>query len=107
MDIGSTKDLPRIYGYSETVGGVQGYASIHRENQAILILKNYRTYQPINKSNTLFNPGTAVATARIVLGHIYLIRITDRHDPKFELVAKLLVIAYIPDQMITIRWSLL
>jgi hypothetical protein len=111
MDIGLTTTLPQIYGYSETVGGGQGYASINRQKKQIFILKsattNPITFQPIDGSYTLFNQGIVTAGASIELGHIYLIRITDIYDHNFELVVKLLVIDYTPNVSVTVRWALL
>ncbi len=111
MDIGSAVSLQQYYNYSETVGSGQGYASIYRQNNQVYILKSYqtnpRTVQPIIGSNMLFNQGIMEAGAIIQLGHIYLIRITDLNDQSFELVAKLLVIAFTPNVSVTIRWALL
>jgi hypothetical protein len=111
MDIGSAASLQQYYGYPETVGSGQGYASIYRQNNQVYILKSYSTnpitVQPIIGSNMLFNQGIMEAGAIIQLGHIYLIRITDTYDKSFELVAKLLVIAFTPNVSVTIRWALL
>jgi hypothetical protein len=43
----------------------------------------------------------------IKVGHIYLIRITDRHDRSFERLAKLKVVSYVPGESVTIRWQVL
>jgi hypothetical protein len=111
MDIGSAASLQQYYGYPETVGSGQGYASIYRKNNQVYILKSYYTnpitVQPIIGSSMLFNQGIVEAGAIIQLGHIYLIRITDINDKSFELVAKLLVIAFTPNVSVTIRWALL
>ena len=42
LDLGTPQELKSTYGYSETVGGGQGFASIDGQNEA-LIVKNYRT----------------------------------------------------------------
>ena len=47
------------------------------------------------------------ANAPIQLGHIYLVRITDTKDKGFQQIVKLLVIAYRPDEAVTVRWELL
>jgi hypothetical protein len=41
------------------------------------------------------------------LGHIYLVRIADTKDKSFQHVVKLMVIAYRPDEAVTLRWELL
>jgi hypothetical protein len=110
IDMGSPADLQRKYRYQETVGNGQGYASIHRSNSTLLILKESapkRTYQAMEESSALFREGRSSATVSAKLGHIYAARITDRNDPKFERVVKMFVVAYEPNQSITIRWEVL
>jgi hypothetical protein len=42
------------------------------------------------------------------LGHIYLLRIADSRDKNSEqIVVKLMVIAYRPEEAVTLRWELL
>jgi len=41
------------------------------------------------------------------LGHIYLVRIADSRDKSFLTTVKLMVIAYRPDEAVTLRWELL
>ena len=110
LDLGLPADLEKKYGYAETVGGGQGFASIHRQNNELKILKDTeptRRYQTMKESEALFQPGTTGADASVKLGHVYLIRLTDRNDKAFERLIKLLVISLKPDESVTIRWEVL
>ena len=110
IDIGTPDELKRKYGYSETVGGGQGFASIDVKNRTAFILKNNGTgeLQAISESAQLFGkPSDRLASTPVKLGHVYLIRITDRHDRSFEMLAKMLVIAYVPGESVTVRWHLM
>lgn len=110
VDLGSSNDLQKKYGYTETVGHGEGFASITRKGGKILILKDYRarTLQELSESGELFgNPASSSVSLPVKTGHIYLVRITDESDKSFERVAKLLVIGFVPDQSVTFRWELL
>lgn len=110
IDLGSSADLQKKYKYHETVGDGQGFASIHRKNRTILILKDNpynHIFQPMEESNELFQGGRSVASASVNLGHLYILRITDRNEPSFERIVKMLVIAYKPYEWVTIRWQVL
>ena len=110
INLGSSEDLQKKYKYQETVGNGQGYASIHRQEKTLLILKNNsydHIFQPMVESVELFQEGKVGATASINLGHLYVLRITDHTKPSFELIVKMLVIAYQPNEWITIRWDVL
>lgn len=107
VDLGSSDDLQQRYGYSETVGGGQGFASIRLQERQFVILKDYRaqTTQALQGVDELLghlddhNVSVPVQT-----DHIYLLRLTDRHDPTFERIVKFQVIAFTPGESATIRW---
>jgi hypothetical protein len=110
IDLGSNAYLQKKYKYSETVGNGQGYASIHRKNNTLLILKAApynHTFQRMEESNELFREGTSGASASVNLGHLYVLRITDYSQTAFEHIVKMLVIAYKPNESVTIRWDIL
>lgn len=109
LDLGSSNELEKRYGYSETVGKGQGFASLRVENNNVLILKDRRTQSEQNlvESALLFAESEKGANASIKLGHIYLLRIVDRYDKNFERIVKLIVIAYIPNESVTTRWQLM
>src|SRR5690348_8334282 len=61
IDLGTPEELKGKYGYSETVGGGQGFASIDVRDGKALILKDYKkgTKQEISESAQLFQIGRA------------------------------------------------
>ena len=104
IDLGTAHELKTKYGYQETVGNGQGFASLRFDGNTIVILKDSRTgaVQELEEGKELPHAGKA---APVKLGHIYLVRLTDRHDKAFTLFAKLIVVDYRPDQSVTIRWQ--
>src|SRR5690606_12102594 len=79
IDLGTTEDLQKKYKYRETVSNGQGYASIHRQGQTLLIIKEGATaydkaYQRMEESDELFRQGKSLASASVKLGHIYVLR---------------------------------
>jgi hypothetical protein len=109
VDLGTVADLKKEYGYEETVGAGQGFASVHFEEGKLVILKDRRaqTMQEVKESAQLFAEPSAGAKAPVKVGHLYLARITDRHDASFQRVVKLLVISHVAGESVTFRWELL
>lgn len=110
VDLGSAEELRGRYGYEEAAGGATGFASMHLAGDKIMILKDdIRTpeYQPLQESAKLFTELAPSANAPIKLGHIYIVRIADKKDQSFQQVAKLIVIAFRPEESVTVRWELL
>jgi hypothetical protein len=109
IDLGDAGELEARYGYSETVGNAQGFASLHAEGGKLFVLKDRRpqTFQELKESAQLFAEGKATARAPVRVGHIYLVRITDQYDKNFQRLAKLKVVSYAPGESVTIRWQVL
>lgn len=110
LDLGTPEELKGKYGYSDTVGGGQGFASIDVKNGKALILKDYKTgkLQEIAESAQLFqSPSGNYTSVPAKLGHVYLMRITDRTDKAFEMFAKVLVVAQVPNESVTVRWQVI
>jgi hypothetical protein len=109
LDLGTPEELKSKYGYSETVSGGQGFASIDVQNGKALILKDHRTgaLQELAESADLFRAPRPVASVPVKLGHVYLMRMTDTNDRAFEMFAKVLVLAHAPNESVTVRWNLL
>ena len=109
LDLGTPEELKSRYGYSETVGGGQGFASIDVQNGKALILQDYGTgaLKELAESAELFRAPRAGASVPVQLGHVYLMRITDKDDRAFEMFAKVLVLAHVPNESVTVRWNLL
>ena len=108
LDLGTPEELKGKYGYQETVGGGQGFASIDVKNGKALILKDYKSglLQEIKESDQLFRtPSENYSSLPVKLGHVYLLRITDRNDKSYETFAKVLVVAYTPGESVTVRWQ--
>lgn len=109
VDLGNAVELRQRYGHRETVGNGQGFASLRVNDGRVAILKDHRpqTVQELRESAVLFEEGVSGASAPVRLGNIYLVRLTDRHDKTFQRVVKLMVIAYTPNESVTIRWQVL
>lgn len=107
VDLGSDEELRTRYGFADTVGSGQGFASIHIGQGRGLIGKDYQSgqFQPLKEFDELGLAREDADVARVVLGHTYLVRIdSGRNEP---LYAKLKVVAYLPGESVTIRWLIL
>jgi hypothetical protein len=110
VDLGTPDELSQRYGFEDATGGGTGFASLHLSGDKIMILKQDLSkpeYQPLQEGPKLFTEVAPSATAPIKLGHIYLVRIADKKDQSFQQFVKLMVIAYRPDEAVTLRWELL
>lgn len=114
IDLGTSEQLQRSYGYQETVGRGQGFASINFDGTKSLLIKGVQTQprtsapnQELKESALLFRIGKPSATAAIKNGHIYVVRLTDTNDQKFQLIAKIIVLSFVPGESVTIRWQVL
>ena len=110
VDLGSPDELRQRYGFEEAPGGATGFASLHVAGNKIGVLKqdiSKPEYQPLQESAKLFGELAPSANAPIKLGHIYLVRIADRTDTSFQQLVKLMVIAFRPEESVTLRWELL
>lgn len=106
VDLGPSRELGERFGFSETVGRGQGFTSIRFVDGTLQILADSSTQatQPIPEAASLV-PSGGKNSAPVKVGHAYLVRIVDKHDPQFELVAKLLVVEFRPGESVTIRWE--
>lgn len=105
VDLGSGEDLEKRYGYRDTGGRPQGFASIHREAGELVILRALytREFQPLREAALLAGKAEGAESTPVVPGHIYLARIVEGET---EIVlAKLRVLAFEPGQFVTIRWE--
>lgn len=109
IDLGTDDDLSRQYGYQQTVGKGQGFASIEFRDGKLVIVKDRKagTRQELIQGSSLFETGQSTASVEAKGGHIYLARITDRHDKEFQIMVKLLVLTARPGELVTFRWQLL
>lgn len=110
IDLGTPDELQKRYGYAETVGGGQAFASLRVKDRKIHVLLDRRahTSQEVSDTNLLFQkPSSDTKSMPAKLGQIYLVRLTDRNEKDFELLVKLLVIAHVPNEFVTVRWQVL
>lgn len=109
VDLGSPDDLRAQYGFQETVGGGQGFASIRLADDKLVILADYeaQTTQPLSGAEALFSELAGLAHVPIHDNHIYLLRLRDRHTPEFDRLVKLLVVQYEPGVSVTLRWQVI
>lgn len=110
VDLGTANDLRDHYGYDDAENGGVGFASLRLEGDKILVLQEDNSkpvWRPLKEGPRLFTQVTTSANAPIKLGHIYLVRIADTKDKNFQRIVKLMVIAYRPDEAVTLRWELL
>ena len=110
VDLGTPDGLRQRYGFEDAQGGATGFASLHLQGGKIMVLKQDLSrpeYQSLQEGHKLFTEVTPSATAPIKLGHIYLVRIADKKDTSFQQLVKLMVIAYRPEESVTLRWELL
>ena len=109
VDIGTPEGLKAKYGFTETVGNGQAFASIDIRNGKAQILKDYKTggLQDLAESASLFESGKGDDSIPVKLGHIYLIRASGRYDKDPEMYVKVLVLAFTPGESVTVRWQVM
>ena len=108
VDLGSSADLAKRYGYVEPPGGGQGFASLHFEGARLVITRGVEgRFQPLAEISGLLTAPVACASAPAAVGHIYLVRLLDKLETTFERLAKLMVIEHKAGETCTIRWELL
>jgi hypothetical protein len=110
VDLGSADDLKKEYGYAETGGNGQGFASIIFRDGKVRIRKAGKQgeLQELVEGGQLFQqPLHSSASSIAKPAHIYLTRIVDRHNKDFQIMVKLLVLKATPGESVTFRWELL
>lgn len=107
VDLGTADELSARNGFEDAQGGGTGFASIHLQGDKIMVLKQdlgKQEFQPLQEASKLTEVGTSAA-APIKLGHIYLVRTTGKKDNSNQQFVKLMVIAFRPDEAVTLRWE--
>ena len=112
VDLGTANDLRGRYGYEDAEFGGVGFASLRLEGDKVTILQDDNgkfkaSWQTLQEGSRLFTEVKSSANAPIQLGHIYLVRTVDSRDKTFQQIVKLIVIAYRPEEAVTVRWELL
>ena len=107
VDLGTGDELSSGYGFEDAQGGGTGFASIHLQGDKVMILKEdfqKQEFQPLREQSKLTEVGSSVV-APIKLGHIYLVRVADKKDKSTLQLVKLMVIAFSPNEAVTLRWE--
>jgi hypothetical protein len=110
VDLGTADALSTSQGFEDAQGGGTGFASIHLQGGKIMVLKQdfgKQEFQPLREASKLFTELGSSAAAPIKLGHIYVVRITGKKDNSSQQFVKLMVIAFRPEESVTLRWELL
>ena len=110
VDLGTADELKSRYGFEDAQGGGTGFASIHLQGEKVMILKQdirQQEFQSLQEASKLFTEVGSSVAAPVKLGHIYLVRTTDKKDSSNQQIVKLMVIAYRPEESVTLRWELL
>lgn len=108
VDVGTADELRNRNGFEDAQGGGTGFASIHLQGDKVMVLKQdlgKQEFQPLQEASKLFTEVGSSVAAPIKLGHIYLVRTTDKKDKSTQQLVKLMVIAYRPDESVTLRWE--
>jgi hypothetical protein len=111
VDLGTANDLRGRYNFEDAEDGGVGFASLRLEGGKVTILQDDNgkfkaTWQPLQEAAQLADTKSS-ANVPIKLGHIYLVRVTDNKDRGVQQIVKLLVVAYRPEESVTVRWELL
>ena len=109
VDLGTADELSARAGFEDAQGGGTGFASLHLQGDKVMVLKQdlgKQEFQPLQEMSKLSEVGSSVA-APIKLGHIYLVRTTGKKDNSNQQFVKLMVIAFRPNEAVTLRWELL
>jgi len=112
VDLGTANDLRGRYSYEDAEFGGVGFASLRLEGDKVTILQDDNgkfkaSWQTLQEGSRLFSEIKSSANAPIQLGHVYLVRIVDTKDKGFQQIVKLMVIAYRPEEAVTVRWELM
>ena len=99
VDLGSWRDLRTN----------QAFPQIRFIEGKVLMVQDPRFGKPeeLTAAAQLFQPSKSLASVEALPGHIYLARITDRHNKDFQILVKLLVLSVKPGESVTFRWELL
>ncbi len=110
VDLGTANDLRGRYNFEDAENGGVGFASLRLEGDKVTVLQDDNgkfpaSWQTLKEGSRLFSEVKSSANAPIQLGHIYLVRIVDSQDKSFQQIVKLMVIAYRPEEAVTVRWE--
>ena len=104
-EVGAIVDL----GNAQDLRTNQAFPNVRFVDGKIMLVKDPRFGKPeeLTRAARVFEPTTNMASVEALPGHIYLARITDRHDKDFQILVKLLVLTVKTGESVTFRWELL
>jgi len=108
VDLGTADELKSRNDFEDAQGGGTGFASLHLQGDKIMVLKQdlgKQEFQPLQEASKLFTEAGSSVAAPIKLGHIYLVRTADKKDKSTLQLVKLMVIAFRPEESVTLRWE--
>lgn len=87
----------------------QAFPNLRFVDGKVLLVKDAIVGKPeeLPRAARVFEPSKGLASIEALPGHIYLARITDRHNKDFQILVKLLVLSVKPGESVTFRWELL
>jgi hypothetical protein len=109
VDLGTVDEIRARYGYDGPAGAAIGFASLRLLGEKVFVLvqkedRPQEKAEPLKEAQALSQVGPG---ATITLGHIYVLRIADAKDGRPQLLVKVMVIAYAPNETVTLRWEVL
>ena len=108
VDLGTADELKSRNDFEDAQGGGTGFASIHLQGDTVMVLKQdikKQEFQPLNEASKLYTEVAANVATPVKLGHIYLVRTADKKDKSTLQLVKLMVIAFRPEESVTLRWE--
>jgi hypothetical protein len=101
IDLGNPQDLQ--------ANQYQAFAGLRFVDGKIILIKDQRTgsREELPRAAQVFAASSNMGSAEARPGHIYLARITDRHNKDFQILVKILVLTARPGELVTFRWELL
>ncbi|HKF21035.1 MAG TPA: hypothetical protein VKE93_05670 [Candidatus Angelobacter sp.] len=106
--VGTIVDLGDALERYGSRGPGQVFASLQIDKGKFVIVKDPSSHSTEElAAEALFQEGKPAANVPATVGHIYVARITDRHDQKFQRIVKFMIIAHTPNQSVTMRWKVL
>jgi len=72
----------------------------------LVLISSSGVSAPLIENSLFFANSTSsgYSSLNVAEGHVYLVRFYDRYDASFERMIKILVVDYIPNEALTIRW---
>jgi hypothetical protein len=109
IDLGTAEELRARYGFDNDANPGVGFATLrlHGDKLALFVQKEDRPQEKVEflkEAQTLAQSGPVAA---ISVGHIYVVRIGDSKDGRTQMMVKAMVLAYTPNETVTIRWEVL